>query len=97
MLVSAGFDAARGDPFGHFGMTPAGYALMTHSLCALAGGRVVLALEGGYNLLALSESVAACVSVLLGDNCPPLPSNNVPNDAYVLIEFNMLLNSNFAT
>jgi histone deacetylase 6 len=38
----------------------------------LAGGRVVLALEGGYNLGAISEAAAACTAVLLGDARPPI-------------------------
>jgi acetoin utilization deacetylase AcuC-like enzyme len=45
-----GFDSARGDPLGGFGVTPIGYAHMTRMLQQVASGRVVLALEGGYNL-----------------------------------------------
>lgn len=67
VLVSAGFDAARGDPLGGYRVTPSGYAQMTSMLCTLAGGRVILALEGGYNLTSISESMAACVRVLLGE------------------------------
>ncbi len=44
-LVSAGFDAAEGDPVGDCNVTPAGYAHMTHLLSALAGGRMVVVLE----------------------------------------------------
>jgi histone deacetylase 6 len=47
VLVSAGFDAARGDPLGGYNVTPYGFALMTYQLAALAGGRILLALEGG--------------------------------------------------
>ena len=42
---------------------------MTHALMGLAQGKVVMVLEGGYNLSAISHSFAACTSVLLGD--PP--------------------------
>lgn len=45
LLVSAGFDAADGDDLGECHVTPAGYAHMTHMLCSLAGGKVVVALE----------------------------------------------------
>lgn len=45
MAVSAGFDAADGDQLGQCLVTPAGYGHMTHMLCALAGGKVVVALE----------------------------------------------------
>ncbi|XP_013408875.1 LOW QUALITY PROTEIN: histone deacetylase 6-like [Lingula anatina] len=74
VLVSAGFDAARGDPLGHCDITPAGYGHMTQMLMSLANGRVILALEGGYNLHSISESMAMCTKVLLGGTCPPLGS-----------------------
>jgi acetoin utilization deacetylase AcuC-like enzyme len=67
VLVSAGFDAAAGDLLGDMRITPGGYAAMTSRLLDLAGGRVVLALEGGYNLDAIAASVAACLRVLLGE------------------------------
>ncbi|XP_056284914.1 histone deacetylase 6 [Pseudoliparis swirei] len=72
VLVSAGFDAARGDPLGGYHVTPEGYAHLTHMLLSLAGGRVLLILEGGYNLTSISDSMAMCTSVLLGDPPPPL-------------------------
>ena len=72
VLVSAGFDAALGDPLGAMRLTPAGYAALTGRLEGLAGGRLVLALEGGYNLEAISKSAAACLSVLLGDTPEPV-------------------------
>ncbi|KAM9855309.1 histone deacetylase 6 [Aulostomus maculatus] len=72
VLVSAGFDAARGDPLGGYLVTPEGYAHLTHLLMSLAGGRVLLILEGGYNLSSISDSMAICTSVLLGDPPPSL-------------------------
>jgi hypothetical protein len=72
VLVSAGFDAARGDPLGGCDVTPAGYAHMTHHLLSLARGRVVVALEGGYNLASISRGMEAVVRVLLGEAPPPL-------------------------
>ena len=32
-----------------------------------AGGKIIMALEGGYNLVSLANSVLACVEVLLED------------------------------
>ena len=58
VLVAAGFDAAAGDPLGGMAVTPAGFASMTRRLLTLAGGRVTLALEGGYNV----SATAACAS-----------------------------------
>ena len=82
VLVSAGFDAAGGDPLGHFTVTPVGYAQFTQALLKFAGGRVVLVLEGGYNLVAIAESYSASVATLLGDAFPPIPENKTPNDEY---------------
>ena len=45
LSVSAGFDAAEGDELGECHVSPAGFAHMTHMLCSLSDGRVVVALE----------------------------------------------------
>lgn len=65
ILVSAGFDAARGDPLGGCDVTPKGYAYMTEALLRLAPGKVIIALEGGYNLTSISASMVACLSTIL--------------------------------
>lgn len=70
--VSAGFDAADGDHIGQCNVTPPAYGHMTHMLCALAGGKVVVALEGGYNFESISRSSLAVASVLLGETPPDL-------------------------
>lgn len=70
VLVSAGFDAAEGDPLGSLRVSPAGFAQMTARLAQLAGGRLVLALEGGYNLSAIARSAEACLRVLLDEEPP---------------------------
>lgn len=41
VIISAGFDAAEGDPLGGCSLTPAGYSAMTHQLMSLAHGRYV--------------------------------------------------------
>ncbi|KAG6876790.1 hypothetical protein C0992_011752 [Termitomyces sp. T32_za158] len=74
VIISAGFDAAEGDDLGECHVSPAGYAHMTHMLAGLAGGRLVVALEGGYNLDSISRSALAVTSVLLGEAPEPLPS-----------------------
>jgi len=78
VLVSCGFDAARGDLLGQQLLSPGGYAAMTSRLQALAGGKVVLALEGGYALDAIAASAAACLQVLLGDT-PEEPDGGMPS------------------
>uniref|UniRef100_A0A672IMT7 Protein deacetylase HDAC6 n=1 Tax=Salarias fasciatus TaxID=181472 RepID=A0A672IMT7_SALFA len=81
VLVSAGFDAAAGDPKGEMCVSPQGFHVLTHMLMSLAEGRLVLALEGGYNLQATAEGAAACVRALLGGPCPPLTSPTAPCDS----------------
>lgn len=69
VIISAGFDAADGDDLGGCHVTPPGYAHMTYMLAGLAGGRLVVALEGGYNVEAIANSTYAVTKVLLGE--PP--------------------------
>ena len=45
----------------------AGFGYLTRQLMGLAGGRVVLALEGGHDLTAICDASEACVSALLGN------------------------------
>lgn len=58
LLVSAGFDAAAGDPIGECFVTPTGYAHMTHQLMGLAGGKVVAILEVCTLALQLSRFIS---------------------------------------
>ena len=78
VLVSAGFDAARGDPLGGCKVSPEMYAHMTHHLSALANGKIILMLEGGYNLNSISLSMTLCTKTLLGDPLPPLAPYKIP-------------------
>nr|6J6T_A Chain A, Histone deacetylase 15 [Arabidopsis thaliana]6J6T_B Chain B, Histone deacetylase 15 [Arabidopsis thaliana]6J6T_C Chain C, Histone deacetylase 15 [Arabidopsis thaliana]6J6T_D Chain D, Histone deacetylase 15 [Arabidopsis thaliana] len=74
VIISAGFDAARGDPLGCCDVTPAGYSRMTQMLGDLCGGKMLVILEGGYNLRSISASATAVIKVLLGEN----PENELP-------------------
>lgn len=78
-IVSAGFDAARGDPLGACDVTPAGYAQMTHMLNAVSGGKLLVILEGGYNLRSISSSASAVVKVLLGESPGSDLENCIPS------------------
>jgi acetoin utilization deacetylase AcuC-like enzyme len=70
VFISAGFDAHREDDMANLGWVENDYAWVTREILRVAerhaGGRVVSLLEGGYNLSALSRSVAAHVKVLIG-------------------------------
>jgi histone deacetylase 6 len=87
VLVSCGFDAADGDLLGEMRVTPDGYAAMTARLRSLAGGRCLLALEGGYNLEAISLSAAASLRVLLGEEPPVLDFGPPSAEADAVISF----------
>ncbi|MBI1778672.1 MAG: histone deacetylase family protein [Proteobacteria bacterium] len=69
ILISAGFDAHADDPLASLRLREEDYAWVTHELCRLAAatasGRVVSALEGGYDLEALAASTAAHVEALM--------------------------------
>lgn len=80
-IISAGFDAARGDPLGCCDVTPAGFARMTHILTGLSHGRLLVILEGGYNLRSISSSATSVIKVLLGGTPVHEPSRTVPTKA----------------
>ncbi|KAL4655619.1 histone deacetylase 7-like isoform X1 [Arapaima gigas] len=77
VLVSSGFDAAEGHPppLGGYKVSAKCFGFMTQQLMMLAGGRVVLVLEGGYDLTAICDASEACVSALLGVEVQPLPED----------------------
>jgi acetoin utilization deacetylase AcuC-like enzyme len=68
LLVSAGFDAHQDDPLAGLEVSTDGYRELAGMIkgwsIAHSGGRSVWALEGGYNLQALGDSVVACLEVL---------------------------------
>ncbi|CAF1050158.1 unnamed protein product, partial [Didymodactylos carnosus] len=75
ILVSCGFDGAVGHPhpLGGYELTAMCFAYMTKKLMGLADGKVILVLEGGYELSSLAECVKLCVEALL---CKELPTFN---------------------
>jgi len=76
ILISAGFDAHRDDPLAGMQVTEDGFAALCGAVKQISDrhcpGRLVLTLEGGYDLRALSRSVRACIEVLAGAEAPPL-------------------------
>jgi acetoin utilization deacetylase AcuC-like enzyme len=68
IVVSAGFDAHELDPLGHMNVSTAGFAELARKVRAVADehcqGRMLLALEGGYDEDALGASVSAVLEVL---------------------------------
>ena len=70
LIVSAGFDAHRDDPLAGLEVTTDGYRTLATMIKSWAAAhsqnRTVWALEGGYDLKALGDSVVACLAVLTG-------------------------------
>ncbi len=71
IIVSAGFDSHWADPIAGMRLSLNGYAHLTRELIKMAhqfcGGKIVFAMEGGYNLDALSHGVVNIAHALLGD------------------------------
>ncbi|XP_012935632.1 histone deacetylase 4 [Aplysia californica] len=74
VLVSAGYDAAKGHAtaLGGYELSPECFGHMTRELMSLANGKIVLALEGGYDIPSICASAELTVRALLGDELPPI-------------------------
>jgi acetoin utilization deacetylase AcuC-like enzyme len=75
VLVSAGFDGHRADPLAGWLLTAGDYADLAAQTkdFAPASGRLVMFLEGGYDLKALHDSVGAAASALVSGTYRPEP------------------------
>lgn len=88
ILVSAGFDTYYADPLGGMNVTEKGFAFMTRALMDIAAevcqGRVVMSLEGGYDLTGLADGAMAVINELSGasilnqDDLDAFTTNNNP-------------------
>ena len=77
ILVSAGYDAHFADEIAGEQLSVDGYGMLVTMLkdaaAELCGGRLLLALEGGYHLVALPWSIRRTIEVLRGDPLTPDP------------------------
>ncbi|XP_022693551.1 histone deacetylase 5-like isoform X4 [Varroa jacobsoni] len=69
VLVACGFDAAKGHKttLGGYNVSAACFGAMTRQLMSIANGKVVLALEGGYDLPSVCDCSEAVTRALLGE------------------------------
>jgi acetoin utilization deacetylase AcuC-like enzyme len=71
VLISAGFDAHKDDPLAMINLTRGGFDRLLAGMKRLAleccGGKLVSALEGGYNYEALADCVASHLDILQAD------------------------------
>lgn len=83
MLISAGFDAHWMDPSSVLGLSVRGYYELIAGLGGIARahcqGRLVLVLEGGYNLACLGPCADAALRALCGLEAPPDPYGPCPD------------------
>jgi acetoin utilization deacetylase AcuC-like enzyme len=83
LMVSAGFDAHERDPLGGMRVTTPAFGAMTRELKAVADaccqGRIVAAVEGGYDLQALAGSLDAALEALNGA-AAPWPSSGIASN-----------------
>ncbi len=99
ILGSVGYDGHWADPLAMMQLSVGGFAGMTGVIKGLAEelceGRLVLTLEGGYNLEAIAASVKATFDVLLGNDggelsgAPPRPAEP-PNISGLIAEIKQL-------
>src|SRR5229473_7913018 len=88
ILVSAGFDAHRADPLAGMKASERGFAAMCSTVLQLANetcqGRLVLLLEGGYDLDATAQSVHACLEVMAAGRQDEFPQEaSIPGYAVI--------------
>ncbi len=71
ILVSCGFDIYQGDPLGAMLVSARGFAYLTRVMVSLAeevcNGRLLVTLEGGYNLTGMRDGSLAVLAELLGN------------------------------
>ena len=76
LIISAGFDAHRNDPLAGLELTSADFAdLATRLKSLVPARRVLVVLEGGYDLEALTYGVGATLSGLVGESFRPEPAS----------------------
>lgn len=72
LLVSAGYDGHAADPLTDLGLSSGDYGLVVAELRDMVpAGRLLVFLEGGYDLEALTRSTASTVAALAGERLTP--------------------------
>ena len=77
VLVSAGFDPAHRDPLAQMEVGDRAFGWMARALADVAAksanGRMLLALEGGYDLVALEAGLGEAIAGMMGRESPEIP------------------------
>ncbi|CAD2097961.1 histone deacetylase 2, putative [Plasmodium vinckei brucechwatti] len=89
IFISSGFDASIRDPLGECNLTHTLYEWMTLQLKKFAkiycDGRIILVLEGGYNLKYLPKCTLACLKALIKKNIKIPNQEAAHNDSNTLM------------
>ena len=85
ILVSAGFDGHAADPLANCRLHENDYGRMSHRLAALAPGRLVFFLEGGYDPEAIAVSVEMVVRGAAGE-FPDLSGDESPRRSFHMLD-----------
>lgn len=84
ILLSAGYDAYKDDPLAGMRLTAGGYGRLTAALAAIADeccdGRVVAAIEGGYDLKGLADCLRASIAAFEGQRAPAAAEETTPGE-----------------
>jgi hypothetical protein len=64
---------------------------MTNILKTFAGGKLILALEGGYNNQITADCAIECINVLLGNPCKPLTKTQYFNHEKTLLQIQKII------
>lgn len=89
LVISAGYDAHRRDPLTDMGLTSGDFAdIMTDLLQLVPPGRRLAFLEGGYDLDAIADSVAATIGAMVDEAVRPEPASHggPGEDSIVVVE-----------
>jgi acetoin utilization deacetylase AcuC-like enzyme len=82
VLVSCGFDAHFADPLASMSLSASGYGDLASRIVRMAGeysdGRLVVALEGGYDLTAIAWGARIVIETMLGETPAPDPLGRAP-------------------
>ncbi len=88
IIVPAGFDAHFSDPITNLAWSVQWYGEMLEKIKKVADktakGRILITLEGGYELKAISRSIVNCLEVLAGDKCTERDENAPNTDPEIL-------------
>src|SRR5690606_10193362 len=97
VVVSAGFDAHRDDPLGGMRMTAAGFEALAAIVRGIADrhadGRLLLVLEGGYDLDALVDGARPCRDTMRAEHADAPPPGAPGDRARRLLEAALVLHA----